>query len=271
MQPPESDDHASVLRFAHLSDFHFTTAPGNFSDLRPDLPQALQAIVDDLCHVESYLDFIAITGDLTEDGKLASYRGLKDLLSAISVPVLLIPGNHDSRDAFRDVFPPPADTYNVESGDYFLDIGEARIIGIDSVDIGKTTGKLAQAQLSWLETTLSTEDGSRHIVVMIHHPPFSTGRSEFDAVSNLIGTAELASIIRNQSRVTLLCGHVHRPYQAVWAGAACFIAGSPSCQLSADPPFGQAPLRLVDEPYAYFLHTICRNGNRTVGTRYVNL
>ncbi|MFK7996397.1 MAG: metallophosphoesterase, partial [Granulosicoccus sp.] len=91
MQQLTSHNQANVLQFAHLSDFHFTCSPGKFSDLRTDLLKRLQAIVDDLCGIETYLDFIAITGDLTEDGKLESYQGLKELLSVISVPVLVIP------------------------------------------------------------------------------------------------------------------------------------------------------------------------------------
>ncbi|MFK7997777.1 MAG: metallophosphoesterase, partial [Granulosicoccus sp.] len=226
--------------------------------------------VDDLCGIETYLDFIAITGDLTEDGKLESYQGLKELLSVISVPVLVIPGNHDSREPFREVFPPLAHHGNTERLDYCRDLGDTRVIGIDSVDDGKTTGKLMPAQLSWLRTSLTKEPSPVHTIVMVHHPPFSTGRSEFDALSNLDCAAELANILSKQSSVTLLCGHVHRPYQVDWAGAACFIAGSPSCQLSADPPFGDAPLRLVDEPYTYFLHSLDSNGDRIVSTRYVN-
>lgn len=269
MQLPTPDKKADLLRFAHLSDFHFTAVPGDYPDLRPDLLQVLQATVDDLCRIEKYLDFITITGDLTEDGKLESYQGLKEMLSVLSVPLFVIPGNHDSREAFREIFPTPAYNSGELRLDFCQDIGDAQIIGIDSVDPGKTTGKLTPAQLSWLTTSLNEKRQSAHTIILIHHPPFSTGRSEFDALSNLDCTARLADILENQTRVTLLCGHVHRPIQAVWADAVCYIAGSPSCQLSADPPFGNAPLQLVDEPYTYFLHSLDHNGNRVVSTRYV--
>jgi 3',5'-cyclic AMP phosphodiesterase CpdA len=155
--------------------------------------------------------------------------------------------------------------------DYFEDIADARIIGIDSVDAGKVTGKLIPAQLEWLDATLSAAPDSHQKIVMIHHPPFSTGLSRYDALSNLPLTAELADIVARHDKVSLLCGHVHRPYQAVWSGAACFIAGSPACQLSADPPYGHTPLHLVDEPYAYFLHGLDHQGTHVVSTRYVNL
>ena len=41
-------------------------------------------------------DLVVATGDLTERGDAASYERLAALLSPLSVPILVLPGNHDS-------------------------------------------------------------------------------------------------------------------------------------------------------------------------------
>ena len=45
-----------------------------------------------------------ITGDLVESGSRDEYAMLGELLSELSAPSFVIPGNHDEREAFRAAF-----------------------------------------------------------------------------------------------------------------------------------------------------------------------
>ncbi|AKB83812.1 3',5'-cyclic-nucleotide phosphodiesterase [Methanosarcina barkeri 3] len=73
-------------------------------------------------------DIIVITGDLTENGLAAKYNGAKKFIDRIECKnKIIVPGNHDSRNAgylfFEDLFKTRS-----TSGHF----GEVTIVGIDS-------------------------------------------------------------------------------------------------------------------------------------------
>ncbi|MBV8582347.1 MAG: metallophosphoesterase, partial [Candidatus Eremiobacteraeota bacterium] len=47
---------------------------------------------------------IVATGDLTQSGTPEEYRTLREILRESEIPVFLVPGNHDRRDALRAGF-----------------------------------------------------------------------------------------------------------------------------------------------------------------------
>ncbi len=259
------------MKFVHLSDLHFTTTAEEYPALRPGLVNALGKVFDDVAKIEKHLDFVSITGDLAERGNIESYEGLKKLLNAMSIPVFIVPGNHDNRDDLRRVF---ASAYYFTSNDpmdYQVDFGRVQVLGVDTVIEGKPSGRISDDQLSWLRSML-LHDYTDHTVVSMHHPPFPTGHAEFDEMAEVEGAEELGELIRrSKSKVVVLSGHVHRPYQTVWHGANCYIAGGPSFQMGSSFCFGDSRLQVVEEPFAYFIHAIDSQGTHSVGTRYVSL
>lgn len=257
------------MKFAHLSDFHFTTTAKNHPLLRPGLTGALAKVVDDLTKIEKHLDFVAITGDLAADGDLDSYRGLQKLLSALSIPVLVVPGNHDNRNALRQIFFSDKHTTRAGTLDYQETFENVQVLGVDTVIDGELSGRLSDDQLSWLKSKLLHECGD-HTVVLMHHPPFPTGHAEFDEMAEVEGGGELGELMRRStSKIIVLSGHVHRPYQAVWNGANCYISGAPSFQMGSSFCFGNSKLDVVQEPFSYLVHSIDHLGTHNIGTRYV--
>ena len=49
-------------------------------------------------------DAVIATGDLVDGGTRGEYSLLRELLSPLTMPVYLMPGNHDERQAMRQVF-----------------------------------------------------------------------------------------------------------------------------------------------------------------------
>lgn len=257
------------MRFAHLSDFHYTTKGYQYPQLRPGLINALTRIAIDLATIEQHLDFVSITGDLTEAGDAESYIALKKLFDNLSIPVLVIPGNHDTREPFRDVFASEFHAGNRATLDYYTAFDRVQVIGLDTLDEGEVGGRLTRQQLSWIENLLLASEYS-HTVISMHHPPFPIGQKEFDAIAMLDGREQFAQLLRkSRSDVIVLSGHIHRPYQATWNGASCYIAGGPSLQMGSHFCFGDDPLEVVDEPYTYFIHDIDGAAGHRVGLRYV--
>lgn len=259
------------MRFVHISDLHYTVNIKNHSSSRSNLIEALRLIIDDIKSIENHLDFVAITGDLTEIGDLESYKQLKILLNILDIPIFVVPGNHDEPMAFGEIFNQNGAEQGRGFTDYCINLNGVQLLGMNTQIIGQAQGKLSDTQLSWIEEKLSDHKFSRNIIFM-HHPAFLTGFSGYDETILLSGREALGNIIeRSTSKIIILSGHIHKPFQAVWRGANCYIAGGPCFQLGNAVPFGNGQQEILDEPYAYFVHSIDDNDSHVVSTRYVNL
>nr|WP_306267700.1 metallophosphoesterase [Pararhizobium sp. IMCC3301] len=259
------------MRFAHISDLHLADAPQDHPLLRNNLYDALEILFGDLREIQTNLDFVAVTGDLAENGDIGSYLKIKQFMDMLDIPVFVVPGNHDLREPFRSVFGSSGPLPEAGPLDFYVNSAEAQIIGLDSLIEGTMTGRLTDRQLDRLQTNLLSATAP-HTIILLHHSPFSTGLAEFDEITTIEGDQVFGELIRNaRSKVTLLCGHIHRPYHAVWMGAQCYVAGSPAFQFGGESPFGDCELGLVDEPFAYFIHSLRPAGDHVVSTRYVEL
>ena len=111
-------------------------------------------------------DVVIITGDLTECGLASEYQNLIDILRrTLSMPVYVVPGNHDRRENFRSHLAHlPGVTADPEYVQYAIEDHPVRLILLDTLVSGAAHGELSDAQLRWLDTTLAaqaskTDDG----------------------------------------------------------------------------------------------------------------
>ena len=81
------------MRFAHLSDLHLSQTP--VAGVLPDADAIVEDIVRDVCRIREGLDFVVVSGDMTDDGDPASFRRFETLFETIDLPVFIVPGNHD--------------------------------------------------------------------------------------------------------------------------------------------------------------------------------
>lgn len=86
-----------------LSDLHIRE-PGRIAYDRLDTAPYLQQALDSILRLRQQPDAVVITGDLTDFGRTAEYRHLRSLLAPLSMPVYLMPGNHDDRAQMRNSF-----------------------------------------------------------------------------------------------------------------------------------------------------------------------
>jgi 3',5'-cyclic-AMP phosphodiesterase len=255
---------------AHISDFHVFSDKPETPLVRLDAERRARRVVADLAAFAPTLDAIALTGDLTDGGSPEDYALLKDILAPLSMSVLVVPGNHDKRQALRAAF---ADRLPFGEGrflNYEARIGGLRVLALDTLIEGRGEGALSPESLAWLSEKLPA-GGAEPALVLLHHPPFPSGIHSLDKAALTGGTEELAGIVRGyRGRLILLAGHIHRPFQAIWNGAHCGVAGSPAFQMALDlTPTPHEP-GLVSEPYAYYVYRI-EDGNVAVHTRYVSL
>ena len=213
-------------------------------------------------------DVVVMTGDLVDGGKPEQYALLREIIAPLSMPVYLIPGNHDDREALRAAFPdhaylnqfPPFIQYAVEEH-------ELRIVAIDTVIPGQDGGELCAQRLEWLALTLATAP-QRPTLLLMHHPPFATGIGFMDEIG-LANPEALAQVVGKHAQIErILCGHLHRPIQTRFAGTLACTAPSTAHQITLDLA-PAAPGTFTMEPPAYYVHAWTAATGVVTHTAYV--
>jgi 3',5'-cyclic-AMP phosphodiesterase len=239
------------MMIAQISDPHIVL-PGALLYGRVDTADFLKRAVAELNRLEPPPDVIVITGDLVDKGESAEYDHLRRLLAPLSMPVFVIPGNHDARVELRAAF--GGDGYLPLEGflQYTVEDYPVRLVALDTLVPGEGGGELCAERLAWLDRTLAAEK-RRPTAVLMHHPPFLTGIERMDR-AGLRGTDAFAAIIGRHPQVErILCGHLHRAIDRRFAGTVAGTAPSTAHQIRFDIRSG-APLGFVFEPPGYQLH-----------------
>lgn len=235
-----------------ISDLHIT-AGGRLASGVVDTAAMFRACVAQVLAQPLRPDVVLLTGDLVDLGVAEEYRLLRDLLAPLTMPVHLIPGNHDDREVLRAVFADHA--YLPRNGPflhYALEDYPLRIVALDTVIPGEGGGRLCPARLEWLDRTLAAAP-SRPTLVMMHHPPFRTFIGYMDAIGLEDPQGFAAVIARHPQVERVLCGHLHRPIEARVAQALVSTCPSPAHQIALDLR-PEAPECFLMEPPGYQLH-----------------
>ena len=255
------------MLIAQLSDTHLRS-DGELLYDRIDTAAYLERAVAHVLKLDPRPDVVIMTGDLVEAGKPAEYARLRRLIAPLPMPVYVIPGNHDAREALRTAFADQG--YFPASGflQYTVDNLPIRLIALDTLVEGKGYGALCQERLAWLEARLA-EQTDRPAMLLMHHPPFECGIDAFDHARLQEGDDRLAELVRKSGNVErAVCGHVHRPIQVRWAGTMASIAPSTAHQATLDLHDG-APLSMMMEPPAIALHQWRPNTGLVTHVSYV--
>lgn len=259
------------MLIAHISDFHvFADAPET-TLVRMDAVDAARKVIANIAAHQPVFDAVIFTGDLVDGGSTQDYLLIKEILGQLTMPVLVVPGNHDNRDNMRAAF---QTTVPFGAGPYLnyeTHIGDLRILALDTLLPGAIHGALDLSQLDWLEAKLATTHSGPTIIAM-HHPPFPSGVTTYDNNALRDGKEQLARLVAaSDAQLTILAGHIHRPFHAIWHGAFCQVGGGPAFQQALDLRPDAADPGGITEPYAYLVLRFDGQENTTNHIRYVSL
>ena len=208
-----ADEPTDGFRFLHASDTHLD---------EESLPRfrRMREIAE-----EQDVDFVLITGDLIRDAlrvpaEVANerYRLFVEELGEFSMPVHVVPGNHENFGIERDQSGVSEDhplygktMYRRYLGPtyYSFDHGGFHFVGLDTVDIADQVyyAHVDPTQLSWLEEDLSTVPADTPIVTFNHIPLFSAvihGWGYYPDGGSLLevdGKAQLRHMVSNYAEV----------------------------------------------------------------------
>lgn len=241
-----------------LSDLHIRE-PGKQAYGRIQTAPYLKRAIDSILRLPQPPHAVVITGDLTDFGRAAEYDHLRELLSPLTIPVYLMPGNHDSREQMRRSF---ADhEYLGQSGfvQFSVPVGDLQLIAIDTVNAGASAGLLCKERLAWLAGMLVLH-ADKPVVVAMHHPPFQTLIGHMDKIGLLEGAQELEALIAQHPNVErVICGHLHRAIQVRFGGTIAATVPSPAHQVCLDLAPDAASMWTL-EPPGFAIHALPANG-----------
>ena len=202
-----------MARLLQLSDLHMV-APGERVSNVLDTPRLLRTAIDtllDWMDAIGPIDAVLVTGDISDDGSQESYAAAWAELSRLAIRLLAIPGNHDRRSPLRSIFADLPGMAGDGPIDWQYDIGNTRIVGLDTLVEGQSGGRLRPESLDFLGKSIETATQDS-MIVALHHPPLRTGIRFMDAIG-LENADDLVSVIAPCSKsIQVIAGHVHGVY-----------------------------------------------------------
>lgn len=202
-----------MIVIAHLSDIHIDNGARSVERTR-----AVMEYLEDLPYD---LDAVVVTGDIADHGLPSEYEQVRRLLASRH-PVLICPGNHDERAAFRQhLLGEPGGAAPVNQ----VHRAAGFVLALcDSSVPGKDHGQLEDETLLWLEDVLASTPPTTPVLVGFHHPPVTLNTPYVDAIRQY-GEQRLAELAdRHPHLVAFLCGHAHTPAVTTFAGRPLLVA-----------------------------------------------
>lgn len=180
--------YSQQFKFAWITDTHVGNPTG-----KNDLINS----VNDINTLED-IDFVILSGDLTETGKTNDLLTAKKILDNLRIPYYAIPGNHDTKwsesgcTAFSKVF----------GGDKFLlDYEGIRFIGMHQGPIMRMSdGHFSPEDLRWLDTLLVKIPNLNQPIIFVTHYP---ANNQIDNWYEVLGR------LKKFNTKVIICGHGH--------------------------------------------------------------
>ncbi|MCF2136356.1 MAG: metallophosphoesterase [Candidatus Thorarchaeota archaeon] len=183
----------------HMSDIHIGEHGVYLDDLRRVITEVERAS-DDIAS-----PFLLITGDLTTDGLQEEYEAFHDAISGISIPFMILPGNHDERNYgaahFERLFGSRFKTFTNES---------IALYGADSAEPDNDAGHVGREHYPQIREFFE-QAGDRIKIFALHHhlvPVPHTGR-EYNVVED---AGDVLGVLEDTGCSLVLNGHRHVPW-----------------------------------------------------------
>lgn len=179
---------AQTFNFAHVTDTHVGGSTG---------AEDLIRTVDDI-NRQADIDFVILSGDVTEFGSQEELLEAKSIISKLNKPIYVTPGNHDSKwsesgnNDFVRIF--GAEGFSFEKNG-FLFIGTA-----SGPNMRMAPGLVPREQMMFLDSTLVNMKNPGQPIIFVNHYPLDESLANWYEVIDLLKTRNV--------QMTLL-GHGH--------------------------------------------------------------
>ncbi|MEU3721752.1 metallophosphoesterase [Streptomyces sp. NPDC031705] len=250
-----------MIVIAQLSDVHL--------DGGRRAAERTRAVMEYLDGLPYGLAAVLVSGDIADHGRPEEYEEARGLLASRH-PVVICPGNHDERLAFRRVLlgedePSAAPVDQVLRGEGFV------LAVCDSSVPGEDQGYLADSTLAWLDGVLAGTPRDVPVLVAFHHPPVELHTPYVDGIRQFGEERLEALALRHPHLRAFLCGHAHTAAATTFAGRPLLVAPGVVSTLRLPWEAQADPAHHVhlDEPPAVAFHVLGEDGRLTTHYRVV--
>ena len=184
------------MKILHISDTHIGSR--EFFD-----EQRLLSIIESIN--KSDYDLVVHSGDVTQSGRKEEFREAAHFLDDIQKPLIVIPGNHDTRSGGLYLFEQCIGRTN---GYYETD--DAVVIYINSAIADSDDGRVGRVQFGMLREVLHTFQHKAIKILVIHHhllPIPMSGRER----NVLYNAGDILQMVFRTDIDLVLLGHKHYP------------------------------------------------------------
>ena len=195
--------HADNFRFALMTDIHISSNP----IAREDLTRSVQQI-----NATSGLDFVIISGDLTNTGDRPSLLFVKETLDQLTIPYYIVSGNHEGTWSasgvmdFTSIF--GSERFNFKhKGFCFLGFPTGPILRMSD-------GHVSPQDISWLQEQLAAVGKKQPVFLITHYPMQSGDIDNWYAVLDAVRPYQITAF---------LGGHYHSNKQLSYEGIPGFL------------------------------------------------
>jgi 3',5'-cyclic AMP phosphodiesterase CpdA len=185
------------MRIVHVADLHINSG----SEFKKETFDAGLKAINGL---EPAPELVFATGDIVWEGVLPEYEMAQELLQGFESPLMLVPGNHDSRHIGYRLF---AEFFGgLES---FRDVGGVGVLGVDSSEPDLDGGHVGRSKYKCIENTLESWKGIKIIGFHHHLVPVPNAGRDRNILSDGGGVLDL---VLSCDVSLVLMGHRHVPY-----------------------------------------------------------
>ena len=181
------------LSFALLTDLHISTS-------NPHPMEDLQRSIEDI-NQNPNIEFVVVTGDLTESGDRASIEEVKAALDGLKVPFYAASGNHETTWSesgvmdFTRVFGDSRFAFSYD-GKYFIGFNSGPVIRM-------ADGHVAPQDIAWLKHNLDSVSAAGETPVFVFtHYPLRNG--------DVDNWYDVTDVLRQHNVQCVMGGHYHR-------------------------------------------------------------
>lgn len=193
------------FKFAQLTDIHISSEATKLN---------LQQSIDQI-NADNSVDFILITGDLTDNGDNASLEWISKELAKLNKPYYVLPGNHETTwtesglETFKRLF--GDDRFSFEhKGVFFVGFNTGPFVRM-------AYGHVAPQDLSWMGQEIRTKAMGKKVIVVTHYPLME---------GDVDNWYQATDSIRQYSPVCMIGGHYHQNLYHRYDGISAVLTRS---------------------------------------------
>ena len=222
LKPQLIDDTVNVLQ---ISDCHLF-ADKSKSLLGVNTYDSFCAVIDEIKAQNFNYDFIAFTGDISQDYSVKSYEHFAEIIKVLNKPLFFLPGNHDDGPLMYRIF----ENLGVNIAKNVI-TPKWQFIFLNSEVYAVPHGWVERRQLDYA-AFCGRRSPDQHVAILVHHMPHLVQSAWLDT-QTMHNLDEFNTYIHRIPNVrAVITGHIHQEFDVTERGIRYIATPSTSIQFT---------------------------------------